>query len=118
MPEQLQLDLPEPGRKSVLADPADIELLCAWIQGRGWVRAVAIEAHFPEWQSSDHRYVRAMASQSGCRILSFPGSPGYRLATEATIEELWQARNVFTHANVESSQRIKEIDGLIHRRRP
>lgn len=80
MNDQLDLGLDKSPRKGVTADPADIDLLCEWIAGRGWVRASAIEFYFPVWKSPDHRYVRAMASQSACRILSFPGSPGYRLA--------------------------------------
>ncbi|MGA3169448.1 MAG: hypothetical protein ABSE62_00390 [Chthoniobacteraceae bacterium] len=115
MSDQLQLDI-EPRKPAVHADPADIDLLCAWLTGRGWVRAAAIESHFPEWRSNDHRYVRAIASQCGGRILSFPGSPGYRLAVEATIDELWHARNVFTRAGVEADARKLEIDTLIHRR--
>jgi hypothetical protein len=117
MPEQLQLDLAKPERRGVVADPADIELLCDWLRGRGWVRAVAIEFFFLEWKSPDHRYVRAIASQSGGRILSFPGSPGYRLAVEATIEELWRGRNVIDRGESEAASRKKEIDAVIHRRK-
>ena len=117
MPEQLQLDLAKPERRGVVADPADIELLCDWLRGRGWVRAVTIETYFPTWKSPDHRYVRAVASQSGGRILSFPGSPGYRLSMEASIDELWHGWRVFDRAGTEADSRKKEIDAVIHRRK-
>ncbi|HEX4084332.1 MAG TPA: hypothetical protein VHY22_05440 [Chthoniobacteraceae bacterium] len=117
MIDQLQLPL-EKRKPNVAADPKDIELLCEWLIGRGWVRAVAIEAFFPLWKANDHRYIRAIASQSAGRILSFPGSPGYRIALEASIDELWHARNVFDRAGIEAAARKKEIDAVIHRRKP
>lgn len=63
---------------------AEIDQLCEWLRGRGWVKAAEISQAL----SIDDRKVRAIAQHSDGRILSGPGCPGYLLFTGRTeIEE-------------------------------
>ena len=66
----------------------NITQLCQLLRGHGWMTAREIRGLRPEW---DERIIRRLASASGFRIISYPGSPGYRLAeemTQAEIEEM------------------------------
>lgn len=58
----------------------ELDAVCAWLEGRGWTKAAEICAAF----AMSDRKVRAIAEASDGRILSGPGSPGYRLFTGQT----------------------------------
>ena len=69
----------------------NVTQLCQLLRGHGWMTAREIRGLRPEW---DERIIRRLASASGFRIISYPGSPGYRLAedmTQAEIEEMEHA---------------------------
>jgi hypothetical protein len=81
----------------------EIEHLCSFLRGRGWMRAAEICPAL----SIDDRKLRAIAQHSDGRILSGPGCPGYKLFTgRAEIEEAdrcasrieSQARQMFARA--------------------
>lgn len=59
--------------------------LCSLLAQRGWLTAAEILDKRPEWTE---RFIRLLASASGGRVLSGPGTPGYCLASEATLPEL------------------------------
>lgn len=86
--EQAELNLRLRARRTVTQDAA--EELYQLLRGRGWVTAAEIERLRPEWARPDHRFVRLLASAAQGRVLSFPGSPGYRLTAELTAEEIDQ----------------------------
>jgi|SRR6187402_1955449 len=68
---------------------ARVEEFCQLLRGR-CLTAKQVEALRPEWASPDHRQVRLLAAASNGRVLSWPGSPGYRLTAEVAEEELAQ----------------------------
>jgi hypothetical protein len=60
--------------------------LCGILRAaNAWLTAGELATIAPEY---NERRVRAIANSAGSRILSFPGSPGYRLASQATVTEI------------------------------
>jgi len=64
--------------------------LCGLLRGRGWVTARQLRELRPEWTE---RFIRALASASGTRVVSGPGTPGYILAEGITDEQLEQLQH-------------------------
>lgn len=102
MPPQAELPISTHAKAPEVTE-AEVAAVCDWLRGRGWVKAAEISATF----SMSDRKVRAIAEASDGRILSGPGSPGYRLFTGTTeIEEAdrcasqieSQARRMFARA--------------------
>lgn len=60
------------------------------------------------------RKIRAIANKTEGLVLSYPGSPGYRLTREATIEEIQTATAKLRHQAGEMSHRALEIDRVYH----
>lgn len=83
MDEAAQLSLcferPAPGK-------ADERALVAFLERRGWMTAAQISAA-TKWSD---RAVRDIASHSD-QVISYPGSPGYKLLRECTVEEFARA---------------------------
>jgi len=103
-----QLDL-EIGSQAPEVTPEEIEQLCAFLKGRGWVKAAVIEAEI----RMDERKVRKVAEHSDGRIMSGPGCPGYKLLTGATeIDEVDQVAS-----RLESQARKMLMRGASIRRR-
>ena len=84
MATETQLDIFAPRDKAPRATSCDVARLVALLRGRGWVRAADLVKLDAEM---DDRWVRAIAEVSKGQILSWPGSPGFRLYAEATNEE-------------------------------
>lgn len=80
--EQLGIHFPPP------TTPSDIEALVACLSGKGWMTAIQIGVALG-WSD---RKVRAVASEAD-EVISYPGSPGYRLEIESTEEEYTHYRN-------------------------
>lgn len=66
-------------------DESEVEALCEWLRGRGWVSAQIIAANF-RWSD---RKIRALASASQGRIMS--GQEGYKLTIEGHFDEVHRA---------------------------
>ncbi len=85
MPPAAQLELsfraPSPARAAAVQD--DAARLVVALSGKGWKKAADLAALLG-WTD---RRVRAAAEAADGRVLSFPGSPGYRLTREATPED-------------------------------
>jgi len=63
-----------------------VERLCSYLEGKGWVKATVIEAELKAADpdlSMNERVIRKIAECSDGRIFSYPGSPGYKLFTPA-----------------------------------
>lgn len=85
MTENLELDFKHQPPKT---SGDEVEAVCAFLAGKGWMKAAVIEA---EIEISDRR-MRRIAEKSDGRILS--GQKGYRLLDGATpIEEADHAAN-------------------------
>jgi hypothetical protein len=69
-PLELAIKVPAPE-----VSPAEVEHVCDFLRGQGWVKARNIEAVL----KIDERKIRAIAEHSQGRILSGPGCPGYKL---------------------------------------
>ncbi|MGZ0657062.1 hypothetical protein ACWPKS_15775 [Coraliomargarita sp. W4R72] len=67
-------------------DAPEVEQLIKLLDGRGWLTASQLA------QATGHndRKVRSIASATP-KILSYPGSPGYKLTRQATPEEIESA---------------------------
>ena len=110
-PEQLEFSTPNPAPEVTADDVTRVKtVLC----GRGWQHATDI-CDLLGWphKESSLRKIRAIARASGGFILSYPGSPGYRLTREATIEEI-QAATALRHQADEMRERWLEIERVYH----
>lgn len=103
-----QLDLPMT-QKAPETEQADVENLCRFLAGSGWVMAKDVV-----WGGWNERYIRALANASKGRIIS--GQLGYKLTKEATAEECAHAENWLRHqakAMMDRAMAIKECrEGL------
>lgn len=100
---------------------ADIGLLLNILRAAGWIKAASIATdyrflqHFPGMKpDAAERKIRAIASASGGQVLSYPGSPGYKLTLEATIEEIQTGLNKLRHQAGEMDRRALELDRVYH----
>jgi hypothetical protein len=114
-----QLDL-MPARAPVVS-AEEVALLMNILAGRGWLTAGEIAQ---DWRFLDRyglgkpgsveRRIRAMANASHGRVLSYPGSPGYKLTREATIEEIQTGTAKLRHQAGEMQARALELDRVYH----
>ena len=81
-------------RKAPKVKPEEIERVVDILRAGGsWMTAAEIAMCD---DSFNERRLRAIAEAAGSRILSWPGSPGYRLTSQATIEEVNHAVDALT----------------------
>lgn len=79
---QPELNLREKAARAVNRD--SVEELCQLLRGRGWMKAADLSRLRPQW---NERFIRLLANASEGRVLSYPGSPGYRLTEEVSQED-------------------------------
>jgi len=114
-----QLDLLPPSAPPVNSE--DVALLISVLAGNGWMKTPEVAAA-PEFQlrfggskmANFERKIRAIANRSEGFVLSYPGSPGYRLTVEAKIEEIQTATAKLRHQAGQMIQRALEIDRVYH----
>jgi hypothetical protein len=83
----LQLDLDFQPRTPVgefIITPAEVKWFIDRVRGNGWVTAVQLGAN----TESQKRKLRAIAEAAGDGIVSYPGSPGYKLLDACNLQEL------------------------------
>lgn len=83
-----QLDLPIE-EKAPSVTPAEIDLMLTALRGKGWRKSEQLGAK--TWD--EKRKLRAIAAAADGRIVSWPGSPGYKLFDECTPEEFLRGDN-------------------------
>lgn len=99
----------------------DVALLMRVLAGRDWMSGSEV-AETDEFQqrflgssnANFERRIRAIANRSQGFVLSYPGSPGYRLTVEAKIEEIQTATRKLRHQAGQMLQRALEIDRVYH----
>lgn len=90
MTAQLDLDF-NAGHEDIIRRTDD---LVAALRGRGWVTARELRSvGFTDRELRD-----IVEHDSTGQILSYPGSPGYRLFDEATLDEIARARTLRSQA--------------------
>lgn len=96
--------------KAVVTHDAVAELR-GLLRGRGWVTAAELRGLRPKWSE---RFIRLLANASFGRVLSWPGSPGYRLTIEASAEEREEAVAKLRHQALEMGERASAIARVHH----
>jgi hypothetical protein len=117
MVQQAQLELPA-GAPNGAPDitPAEIERLVATLaDASSWMTAKDIAQEWGGRPGLDRR-VRAIASASAPRIVSFPGSPGYKLFERCTVEEINHCIEAFNSQGSDMIKRASLYSRAYHRR--
>lgn len=78
-----QIELPL-SSKAPRITPQEVERVCTWLQGRGWVTA----AELREQLGLNDRQMRVVVEHAGYRILSGPGHAGYRYFDAEALPEV------------------------------
>lgn len=95
-------------------NPEDVEALVRVLQGKGWMLAEQIAAALGgTWTD---RKVRSVCAASVPGVLSFPGSKGYKLWAECTVEEIDHAINAIEKQAAEMTQRAFHYRRAYHAR--
>jgi len=107
--------------KAPAVSSEDVALLIRVLRGNDWMKIseVAATAEFQHRfeglkPANFERRIRAIANRSEGFVLSYPGSPGYRLTVEAKIEEIQTATAKLRHQAGQMIQRAVEIDRVYH----
>ena len=87
MVTQLSLPLRAPSQEDIAIRLADLR---ATLCGRGWTTS----RQLAELGYNDRELRSLVEADTTGDILSFPGSPGYRLFAEATIEEIHRSQSL------------------------
>lgn len=69
-----------------VATTEEVEWLVGLLEGKGWLTAAKLEA-IAQGTKND-RKIRAIARAATPGIFSYPGSPGYKMFRECSIEEV------------------------------
>jgi hypothetical protein len=86
MTAQLEMELPAKEKPSAApkVTQLDLEWMIDQLRGKGWVKSAVLGAHTEKAK----RRLRAIAEISGGAIVSYPGSPGYKLLDSCTLDDL------------------------------
>lgn len=99
--------------------PDEVETVVAVLAtapARGWMTAHEIAAALNKDQPSFERRVRAIASAAAPEIVSYPGSPGYKLWDRCSVEEIDHAINAFETQGKDMIKRAHIYRLAYHRR--
>lgn len=106
MDEQLGLTFERPR----IEDPAIADFV-EFLRGRGWMTARTITEE-TRWND---RTVRHLASESD-EVISYPGSPGYKLLADCTREEYERYRNARRSQARDMLSKVIRTDRIFFRR--
>lgn len=105
-----QLALSFADRERAVTD-ADVRTLEIALGGSGWLTAAELSAALA-WTD---RKVRAVAN-ADARFVSYPGSPGYKLLRECTVEEFARAEAATASQVRHMTERLLRMRAAYHRR--
>ncbi len=95
--------------------PEDVaKLVCSLHELAGWATAADLAEYLGEGYND--RKVRAIAAAAMPQIVSYPGSPGYRLFQHCTIEELDRCIDAFESQGRDMLKRAVLYRQAYHRR--
>jgi hypothetical protein len=89
----------------------EIATLIAYLRGQGWKTAKQTS----EALGWDDRAVRALAAASD-EVISYPGSPGYKLLEDCSLEEYERYRLARRHQAREMISKVIRTDRRFYRR--
>jgi hypothetical protein len=110
MSEAEQMPLPFGRAKGRAPEVADLE---AFLLGKGWKERAEISAA-TGW---DERRVRQLAAASD-QVISYPGSPGYKLLADCTREEYERYRMARRSQARDMIAKVIRTDRIFYRRAP
>lgn len=105
-----QLDLDFAARERQVSE-ADIDTLARALRGSGWLTAAELCAALV-WSD---RKLRAVAN-ADAMFVSFPGSPGYKLLAECTVEEFARVEAATLSQIRKMTERLTRMRAAYHRR--
>lgn len=106
-PAQTEIDFDTKVEKTPTATVGEVARLVELLRGAGWQTAEDLSVRSGGWSD---RKVRRVASAAVPGVVSYPGSPGYCLWDECTIDEINHAIEAF-----ESQARDMAARALIYR---
>lgn len=99
--------------------PADAERLVQALNVGGWLTAAQLGlAIYGADTEATKRRVRAIASACAPGVVSYPGSPGYKLWQLCTAEELHHCINAYTTQTDDMRRRRDLYRRRLHRENP
>lgn len=99
--------------------PADVERLVAVLSDGAWATAATLAAAIYGAPTEAHkRRVRAIASASAPGIVSWPGSPGYKLLSACTVAELHACVDAYGSQTDDMRRRRDLYRRALYRRHP
>jgi hypothetical protein len=103
-----------------IVEAADVQRLVEVLDGAaGWMIAAEIAvALWARDSEGNKRRVRAIASAAGAGVVSYPGSPGYKLWKRCTVDELHACVAAYTSQADEMRRRRDLYRMRLHREHP
>lgn len=112
---ELGFDLPAQTTGGRVVSAEDVERLVNVLNdATGWLTAREIAALIGP--PANERSIRAAANAACPMVISYPGSPGYRLMSACTIEEINHCIAAFQSQGTEMLKRANLITRAYHRR--
>ena len=100
--------------KAPTVSPDEVHQVRTTLRGSGWLKSPILLARLRKLNTdTNQRWLRAVSSASKGLILSYPGSPGYRLTREATLDEIQRARCILDQADA-MRQHWLDIERVYH----
>jgi len=106
-PAQTEISFDTKVEKSPAATVGEVAKLVELLRGEGWQTAEALAVRSGGWSD---RKVRRVASAAVPGVVSFPGSPGYKLWDECSVDDINHAIEAF-----ESQARDMAARALLYR---
>lgn len=110
MPDQIQLPLREP---APAVTPEQVELLVAALRACDGQATAAV---LGVMMSVKDRKVREIASAAAPAVVSFPGSPGYKLWAHCSVDEINHAIEAFESQGKDMLKRANLYRQAYHKR--
>lgn len=113
---ELGFTIDSPAASGRVVSPEDVARLVRVLkEASSWLTAREIAALIGP--PANERSIRAAANAACPQVISYPGSPGYRLMSACTVEEINHCIAAFQSQGTEMLKRANLITRAYHRRR-